>query len=75
MSGAANPSAEPEAVDPLADSAAAAPEPAAVAPEATEPSRRRKELPPDEIVVSSTAQPGTEDRPKRGWWQRGFFGS
>jgi ribonuclease E len=38
--------------------------------------RRRKELPPDEIIVSSTAAPEGEAKPKRaGWWQRGFFGN
>lgn len=42
---------------------------------AEEPSRRpRKELPPDEIVVSTTAAP-EELKPKKGWWNRGFFGS
>ncbi len=60
-----------------------APAPAAeeAAPEpAPAPSRRpKKELPPDEIVVSSTSAPETgeeEAKPKKaGWWQRGFFGS
>ena len=42
--------------------------------------RRKKELPPDEIVVSSTKPdteaPADENKPKKaGWWQRGFFGA
>jgi ribonuclease E len=40
--------------------------------------KRKKELPPDEIVVSSTNPPADQaeaPKPKRGgWWQRGFLG-
>ena len=42
-----------------------------------EPARRpKKELPADEILVSSSAAEGGEEaKPKKGgWWQRGFFG-
>jgi len=75
--------AAPEAAQPAVAQAdpsvseAAAPAEAAPEPEAEEAPRRRakKELPPDEIVVSSTATPKAEDeaeaeKPKRGWWQR-----
>jgi ribonuclease E len=53
------------------------PEPEPVAQPAEEaPRRPRKELPPDEIVVSSTSGTTEEAKPKKaGWWQRGFFGS
>ncbi|HEX4296818.1 MAG TPA: ribonuclease E/G [Devosia sp.] len=60
---------------------AAAPEPAATAAPAPTvdeaPRRARKELPADEIVVSSSSAPADDGaKPKRaGWWQRGFFGS
>ncbi|HVY52584.1 MAG TPA: Rne/Rng family ribonuclease [Devosia sp.] len=55
------PASEPTSADPAPASA-------------DEHRRPRKELPPDEIVVSSTTAP--EERPKKaGWWQRGFFGS
>ena len=51
----------------------------AVAEETDEPvsRRRKKELPPEGIVVSSTSAPAEGDaKPKKGgWWQRGFFGS
>jgi ribonuclease E len=38
------------------------------------PRRAKKELPPDEIVVSSTAASEEAPKPKKGWWNRGFFG-
>jgi ribonuclease E len=68
---------EPVRVEP-APEPMAAPEP--VGAEATaeaEPVRRhRKELPPDEILVTSSSdQEAAEAKPKKlGWWQRGFFG-
>jgi ribonuclease E len=77
---AAPPPAEAEAVA-AADAIATAeptPEPAPVASAPTEeaPRRARKALPPDEIVVSSSATAPAEEKPKKaGWWQRGFFGS
>jgi len=45
-------------------------------PVAAEPAPRPvKVLPPDEIVVSSTATTTEEaPKPKKGWWNRGFFG-
>jgi ribonuclease E len=57
-----------------AETPAPAPSPAPVAEEAEAPRRPKKELPPDEILVSSTSAP-TEDapKPKKGWWNRGFF--
>jgi ribonuclease E len=53
---------------------AAAPAPAPTVDDA--PRRPKKELPPDEIVVSSSAAPTAEEapKPKKGWWNRGFFG-
>jgi len=65
--------AAPEPVaEPVAVAAEAAPAPA-TAEEA--PRRARKDLPPDEIVVSSSSGPTEEAKPKKaGWWQRGFFG-
>jgi ribonuclease E len=63
-----------QAPAPVAEVAAA---PAAVEdPAPEEASRRpRKELPADEIVVSSTATaPEGEQPKKKGWWNRGFFG-
>ena len=40
------------------------------------PRRAKKELPPDEIVVSSTSTAPADEKPKKaGWWQRGFFGN
>ena len=82
----AAPPSEDEAVRSAEAIAVAAPEPADTssatvaeanvdpAPQPEEaPRRPRKELPADEIVVSSTA---TESKPKKaGWWQRGFFGN
>jgi ribonuclease E len=63
--------AEPEAV---VDTPPPAPVAEPVAAEAA-PSRSRKELPADEIVVSTTATPTEEaPKPKKGWWNRGFFG-
>jgi ribonuclease E len=63
-----------------ADEAASKAEPAAAEPEPTKakepeqkPRRAKKELPPDEIVVSSTPNPERESEPdkkKKGWWQR-----
>ncbi|MBI4921578.1 MAG: Rne/Rng family ribonuclease [Devosia nanyangense] len=65
---------EPVAAAPVAAAPVAVSEPVAA-----EPSRRpKKELPPDEIVVSSsTAENAEEQKPKKaGWWQRsGFFGN
>jgi len=84
----AEPPAEADALAAAAAVAVAAP--AEPAPLAAEPavaatgddgnaeapsSRRRKELPPDEIIVSSTAGEGEPKPKKAGWWQRGFFGS
>ena len=71
--------ADEEPAPPAAVTAAEqmAPPPAEVSePVAAEPARRpRKELPPDEIVVSSSSAPAEDAKPKRaGWWQRGFFG-
>ena len=66
-------SAEPvaaEAAETVTNGAAETPEP--VAAEA-EPKRAKRELPPDEIVVSTTAE--DPPKPKKGWWNRGFFGS
>ena len=82
----AAPPSEDEAVRSAEAIAVAAPEPAdtssaTVAEANVDPARQpeeaprrpRKELPADEIVVSSTA---TESKPKKaGWWQRGFFGN
>jgi ribonuclease E len=83
-------SRKPKAAPPTEEQAVAAAESIAVAnpepmPEpalaaepvvAEEPARRpRKELPAEGIVVSSTAAPSEEAKPKKaGWWQRGFFG-
>jgi ribonuclease E len=51
-----------------------APEPAATFDEA--PRRARKDLPAEGVVVSSTAVPTEDAKPKKGgWWQRGFFGN
>ncbi|HQZ12987.1 MAG TPA: Rne/Rng family ribonuclease [Devosia sp.] len=69
--------AAPVAADPApAPVAEAASAPAAVQDPAPEeaPRRARKELPADEIVVSSTAAPEGEQPKKKGWWNRGFFG-
>ncbi|MHB1102918.1 MAG: Rne/Rng family ribonuclease [Devosia sp.] len=65
----------PEAPAPVAAVAAPPAEPAVEASAA--PRRPKKELPPDEIVVSSTTPEGEEQaKPKKaGWWQRGFFGN
>ena len=62
--------------------AVAAPEPVSVSAPPAEraeaedaPRRARKQLPPDEIVVSSTSAEPDDAKPKKaGWWQRGFFG-
>jgi len=59
---------------------AAEPEVAAEAPAEPEKKSRKKALPPDEIIVSSTSAPeapAAEEQPKKkaGWWQRGFLGS
>ncbi|MEQ1768541.1 MAG: Rne/Rng family ribonuclease [Devosia sp.] len=77
-------SRRPKAVPPTEEAAlesaeaiaVATPEPVADTPAVAEaPRRARKELPPDEIVVSSTAAPAEDAKPKKaGWWQRGFFG-
>ncbi|MDO8359957.1 MAG: Rne/Rng family ribonuclease, partial [Devosia sp.] len=80
-----------EAIEPAEATAVSAPEPVAAATVAAEPvavsepvavaepSRRpKKELPPDEIVVSSsTAESAEDQKPKKaGWWQRsGLFGN
>ncbi|HEY8596561.1 MAG TPA: ribonuclease E/G [Devosiaceae bacterium] len=69
----------PKEAEPVA---AAKEPPAAIAEEKDNGTRRakrgKKELPPDEIVVTSTATEkpeGKTDKPKRGgWWQKGFFG-
>jgi len=61
---------------PLVAAAPAEPvaEPAPATDDATR--RPRKELPPEGIIVSSTAGDEAEAKPKKGgWWQRGFFGS
>jgi ribonuclease E len=58
---APDPVPEPEVERPVADEA---------------PRRPKKELPPDEIVVSSTSAAPADEKPKKaGWWQRGFFGN
>jgi ribonuclease E len=60
---------------PVAEAAAPAAEPAPAAEEAPR-ARAKKALPPDEIVVSSSATEGEDAKPKKGgWWQRNFFGS
>jgi ribonuclease E len=73
----AAPPTEAEAIQSAEAIAVAVPDPV-VAPApavAEEPPRRpKKELPPDEIVVSSTA-PAEAPKKKAGWWQRGFLGS
>ncbi|MBN9304424.1 MAG: ribonuclease E/G [Devosia sp. 67-54] len=62
----------PEPAPAPAADAAAAPEPDLLE---ERPSRPKKELPPDQIVVSSSAPAATDEKPKKaGWWQRGFFG-
>jgi ribonuclease E len=50
------------------------PEPAPTAEAPDAPRRPRKELPPEGVVVSSTATPDETKPKKAGWWQRGFFG-
>ncbi|MDR3472040.1 MAG: ribonuclease E/G [Devosia sp.] len=75
----AEPVADPIAVGEPVPVAAEAPAVAATGDEPVDgPSRRRKkELPPEGIIVSSTATPteGDDAKPKKaGWWQRGFFG-
>ena len=65
--------AEPETLPEAKAPAETAPaETADVAAAEKPPAKPKKELPPDEIVVSSS---GEEGKPKKGWWQRGFFGS
>ena len=66
---------------PVNDGAEAAPAPAAEAEPADAPAesgqaarRPRKDLPADEIVVSSTGAQEEQPKPKKGWWNRGFFG-
>ncbi|HWA19672.1 MAG TPA: ribonuclease E/G [Devosia sp.] len=72
----AAPPTEDEAIESAEAIAVAAPEPVTDVPVAEPPRRPKKELPPDEIVVSSTSTPAEEAKPKKaGWWQRGFFGS
>jgi ribonuclease E len=77
--------AEAPAVEAVAEAApeapaAAAPVAAEAAPaQADEPEtasrRAKKALPDGEIVVSSTAPAEAEaTKPKKGWWNRGFFG-
>jgi ribonuclease E len=77
---AAAPDAAPEAP---AQAQRAQPAPSASEPVPDEPSedgaattsrRQRKELPEGEIVVSSTAPAEDAPKPKKGWWNRGFFG-
>ncbi|MEP7241524.1 MAG: ribonuclease E/G [Devosia sp.] len=75
----AAPPTEDEAIASAQAIAVASPQPMPATPAAAaeEPARRpRKELPPDEIVVSSTSPAPDDAKPKRaGWWQRGgFFG-
>ena len=75
--------AKAETAEPTDSAAAAAVEEVAVpspAPEPVEaveaevveekPKRAKRELPPDEIVVSSTSKPEGEEPKKKGWWQR-----
>ncbi|HVW92221.1 MAG TPA: ribonuclease E/G [Devosia sp.] len=72
---AAPAAAEPSAAEPVASETA--PAEAAMAEESPS-RRRRKELPAEGIVVSSTSAPEEGAEPpkkKAGWWQRGFFGS
>lgn len=78
-----------EAAPPAVTEAPAQAEAAQPAPSASEPAaaeakddtsattsrRQRKELPEGEIVVSSTAPAEEAPKPKKGWWNRGFFGS
>ena len=81
----AAPPTEAEAIQSAEAIAVAVPqtiaEPVAVAEPAAAadtPRRPKKELPPDEIVVSSSTAEGTEEaKPKKaGWWQRtGLFGN
>ncbi|MDP1730051.1 MAG: ribonuclease E/G, partial [Devosia sp.] len=56
--------------------APAAVESAAPAPVEAKKTSRKKALPADEIVISSTTAEKPEDQPKKkgGWWQRGFLG-
>jgi ribonuclease E len=73
----AAPPTEEEAIQSAEAIAVAVPEPVSdPVPVAEErPSRPKKELPAEGIVVSSTAAPTDEAKPKKaGWWQRGFFG-
>ncbi len=73
----ATPSELPVAAEPaVAEAAVAEAAPVAAKPAAEEaPRRPKKELPPDEIVVSSATPSTDEAKPKKaGWWQRGFFG-
>jgi ribonuclease E len=69
------------AAAPVAETAAApaeaAPAEPAPAAESEPPRRRRKELPPEGIIVSSAQGEPAGEAPKKkaGWWQRGFFGS
>jgi len=73
----AAPPTEAEAIQSAEAIAVAAPEPMPepVAVAEDRPSRPKKELPAEGIVVSSTAAPADDAKPKKaGWWQRGFFG-
>jgi ribonuclease E len=73
----AAPAEEAPAVAEEAPAPVEAAAPAAVQDPAPEeaPRRAKKELPADEIVVSSTATaPEGEQPKKKGWWNRGFFG-
>jgi ribonuclease E len=47
-----------------------APEPVEAEIAAEKPKRAKRDLPPDEIVVSSTSKPEGEEPKKKGWWQR-----
>ena len=56
---------------PAAADEAPAESPAEPAAEKPAPSRRKKVVPADEIVTSSTSAEQTDDKPKKaGWWQR-----
>lgn len=64
------------AAEPAVAKAETAPAPAAEPAEAPKP---KKDLPPEGVIVTSSAKEGSEDVPveapkkKAGWWQRGFL--
>jgi ribonuclease E len=76
---AAAPAVSEVAAAPVAAAVVEAPAAPAVAEIEPERKRRKKELPPDEIIVSSSAAADTEteaepEKKRKGWWQRGFLG-